>query len=41
MNEHRYDAYCGLYCGACEIINAETDQDKERVAKAWGSKPDK
>lgn len=40
MKAYRYDAYCGLYCGACEIINAETEQDKERVAKMWGSSPD-
>jgi ribosomal protein L40E len=33
----RSDAYCGLYCGACEIINAETEPEKERVAKMWGS----
>ncbi len=37
MKNIRNDAYCGLYCGACEIINAETKEDKERVAKMWGS----
>jgi ribosomal protein L40E len=40
MQCQRYDAYCGLYCGACEIINVESEQDKERVAKMWGSAPD-
>jgi predicted RNA-binding Zn-ribbon protein involved in translation (DUF1610 family) len=40
MEDYRYDAYCGLYCGACEIINAETEQDKERVAKMWCSTTD-
>lgn len=40
MNNHRYDAYCGLYCGACEIINAESEQDKKRVAKMWNSTPE-
>jgi len=40
MNAYKYDSYCGIYCGACEILNAETEQDKERVAKMWGSTPD-
>lgn len=35
----RYDAYCGLYCGACEVLNAQTEQDKQRVAGIWGSTP--
>ena len=37
MKKVRNDAYCGLYCGACEIVNAQTEQDKARVAKMWGS----
>lgn len=37
MQNVRNDAYCGLFCGACEIVNAQTEQDKERVAKMWGS----
>ena len=31
----RYDSYCGLYCGACEVINARTDADKERVIQIF------
>ena len=38
--QRRYDAYCGLYCGACEIINAKTDQDRERVGRIWDAKPE-
>ena len=37
MKNVRGDAYCGLYCGACEIVNAETEQDKASVAKMWGA----
>ncbi len=40
MTNHRYDTYCGIYCGACEIINARTGQEKESVAKHWGSTPE-
>lgn len=36
----RYDTYCGLYCGACEIINAETAEDRERVGEFWGAQPE-
>jgi len=35
MNDHRYDTYCGLYCGACEVIHAKTEKDKERVIDIW------
>lgn len=35
MNHRRYDSYCGIYCGACEIMNAETSQDKMRIAQIW------
>ncbi|MGE5621132.1 MAG: DUF3795 domain-containing protein [archaeon] len=31
MAKQRFDSYCGLYCGACEVMNAVTYQDKERV----------
>src|SRR5512139_3299718 len=27
----RKDTYCGLYCGACEVVNAKTSEDKTRV----------
>jgi hypothetical protein len=25
------DTYCGLYCGACEVVNATTNEEKSRV----------
>jgi hypothetical protein len=31
MDMSRYDTYCGIYCGACEVMNAKTDDEKERV----------
>lgn len=40
MSKHRYDAYCGLYCGACEIVNAQTAEDKRRVGEVWGADPE-
>jgi hypothetical protein len=33
----RKDSYCGLYCGACEIVNAKTDEDKKRVISIFKS----
>ena len=35
MSELRYDSYCGIYCGACEIMHAETEEDEARVLKLW------
>ncbi|MFC2071339.1 DUF3795 domain-containing protein [Chloroflexota bacterium] len=35
MNNKRFDTYCGIYCGACEVMNAETYQDKAHVTKIW------
>jgi hypothetical protein len=47
MSTLRLDAYCGLYCGACEVINARTDHDKARVIEMfeagvpnWHASPD-
>ncbi|MCF7794686.1 MAG: DUF3795 domain-containing protein [Candidatus Cloacimonetes bacterium] len=31
----RYDTYCGLYCGACELLNAFKDGRQEEQAKIW------
>jgi hypothetical protein len=33
----RCDSYCGLYCGACEIINAKTAEQKRRVIQLFES----
>lgn len=38
MNRCRFDTYCGIYCGACEIINAQTVEDKNRVIDLFKSK---
>ena len=35
MSEYSYDLYCGLYCGACEVMNAETNEDKARVGEIF------
>ncbi|MFC1999965.1 DUF3795 domain-containing protein [Chloroflexota bacterium] len=37
MTDLRYDTYCGLYCGACEIMAANTDEDKNRIINMWSS----
>ena len=38
MINKRYDAYCGLYCGACEILLAnELGRIKEKVQE-WNMK---
>jgi hypothetical protein len=34
MNAHRYDTYCGIYCGACEVI-IKTDEEKTRVMRMF------
>ena len=36
----RYDTYCGLYCGACELLNAFRDGKQEKQAKLWNMKPE-
>lgn len=35
MEETRFDTYCGLYCGACEILNARTEEQKQKVVRDW------
>jgi len=37
--EFRYDTYCGLYCGACEVLIANKNGEVEKLAKAWNMKP--
>ena len=37
MTTLRRDTYCGLYCGACEIVNAKTDEQKHRVIQMFES----
>ncbi len=38
MNEFRYDTYCGMYCGACDIINAYKDGNEEDLLKIYNNK---
>ena len=37
MRECRYDTYCGLYCGACEVMHAKTDKAKARFIRMFES----
>ena len=37
MSSLRKDTYCGLYCGACEIVNAKTEEQQNRVIQAFES----
>ena len=38
MEEFRYDTYCGLYCGACEIMKAYRE-NKGTPASQWEDLP--
>jgi predicted RNA-binding Zn-ribbon protein involved in translation (DUF1610 family) len=38
--EFTYDAYCGLYCGACTIMLANQNGELESLAKQWEMKVD-
>jgi len=38
--EHRYDAVCGLYCGACRVVQSNEDGSVEALAKEWGKDPE-
>jgi len=47
MTSFRCDTYCGLYCGACEIVNARTEEQKQKVIHmfesnipGWQASPD-
>lgn len=35
---YRYDTYCGLYCGACEVLQANRDDNLAAVARKWRMK---
>ncbi len=34
-NHVSYDTYCGLYCGACEIMKAYQTKDYDSVREKW------
>lgn len=36
----RYDTYCGLYCGACDVFIANEKGTLEESAKEWDMKPE-
>ena len=35
-----YDSYCGLYCGACEVLHANLKGLVEMKAKEWNVSPE-
>jgi hypothetical protein len=37
MTQFRYDTFCGLYCGACDVLQANTNDTLEALASAWGT----
>ena len=37
--EFRYDTFCGLYCGACDVLQANKRGTVEALAQAWGMEP--
>ena len=38
--ESRYDTYCGLYCGACDVLRANEEGTVEQAAQEWNMKPE-
>ena len=36
---YRYDTYCGLYCGACEVLQANKTGKLNTTAKRWKMNP--
>jgi hypothetical protein len=38
--DFRYDTSCGLYCGACDVLQANKSGTVETLAQAWGMEPD-
>jgi len=36
--DYRLESYCGLYCGACEVLRANKTNRIEEAATAWGMK---
>ncbi len=37
MEEFNNDSYCGIYCGACEILNAYKNNTRNEIADLWGA----
>ena len=38
MKNNSYDSYCGIYCGACDIMMAGRTGGKYRLASFWNGK---
>lgn len=38
--EERYDAPCGIYCGACFVLTARKRGNLDEIAKMWDCKPE-
>ncbi len=36
----RLDTFCGLYCGACDVLQANVSGTVETLAQAWGTQPE-
>jgi len=36
---YRYDTYCGLYCGACEVLHANMENRLDEKSSEWGVDP--
>lgn len=36
----QYDTYCGIYCGACDVLMANEKGEVEKMAKEWKMKPE-
>ncbi len=40
MMEKRYDSFCGLYCGACDIFLANEAGSVNQLAESWDISPE-
>ena len=38
MDDFNYDSYCGIYCGACDIMMSYKTGKKHRLALLWNEK---
>lgn len=38
--DFKYDTFCGLYCGACEVLIANKNETVEVIARTWNVEPE-
>jgi hypothetical protein len=38
--DFRYDTFCGLYCGACDVLIANKNDAVDALAQAWNLEPE-